>query len=292
MASHAQVPTPLLRGDTIRVYFASRPRPDLSLTGFVDLDAADPTRVLKIAPQPILDLGKPGTFDEHGIMPSCAIADGDIVYLYYSGWQRGVTVPYTNSTGLAISEDGGETFRKVSNGPILGKSICDPYSATSPGVLRGEHGWQMWYCSGREWLRINDKYEHTYDIKFAKSQDGVRWEPTGEVVVKQRTPDEAITRPWTIPTSDGYCMWFCFRGSRDFRDGAEAYRIGCAHSFDSHTWTRCQASGGIAASEHGWDSRTVAYPAVVRADSRLLMFYNGNGFGTQGFGVAVLDEVP
>ena len=32
----------------------------------------------------------------------------------------------------------------------------------------------------------------------------------------------------------------------------------------------------------------IAYPNIVRVGERLLMFYNGNGFGQSGFGVAEL----
>jgi hypothetical protein len=30
----------------------------------------------------------------------------------------------------------------------------------------------------------------------------------------------------------------------------------------------------------------IAYPAVITVDDRKLMFYNGNGFGREGFGYA------
>ena len=83
-------------------------------------------------------------------------------------------------------------------------------------------------------------------------------------------------------------MWFCYRGSRDFRDGEDAYRIGYAHSDDLKRWTRDDCGTGIGPSEHGWDSKMVAYPAVVIANGRTLMFYNGNGFGVDGFGYATL----
>ena len=92
MKTHAQVPTPLVGEGFIRVYFSSRPERSLSLTTFVDLDADDPAKILRVNPTPILELGKPGTFDEHGIMPSCAIKSGGTVFLYYSGWSRAVSV--------------------------------------------------------------------------------------------------------------------------------------------------------------------------------------------------------
>jgi predicted GH43/DUF377 family glycosyl hydrolase len=290
MNSHAQVPTPLVDEECIRVYFSSRPETNLSLTTFVDLDIENPARVLRVNPTPILELGKPGSFDEHGIMPSCAVRNAGKVYLYYSGWSRGGSVPYTNSTGLAVSDDGGQNFTKISEGPILAKSIHDPFSATSPVVVKEEDHWHMWYCSGSGWLDIGGKYEHTYDIKYARSKDGIVWETSGASVIPQRTEHEAITRPYVTKRVDGYHMWFCYRGSHDFRDGEDAYRIGYAHSKDLRQWRREDEAVDIDIAETGWDSKMMAYPAVVTVGDRTLMFYNGNGFGVDGFGYATLAE--
>jgi predicted GH43/DUF377 family glycosyl hydrolase len=290
MKTHAQVPTPLACEGFIRVYFSSRPERSLSLTSFVDLDENDPTEILRVNPQPILAVGRPGTFDEHGIMPSCAVRNGAQVFLYYSGWSRGTTVPYTNSTGLAISEDGGATFQKISAGPLLSKNLHDPFSATSPMVLKDGSDWHMWYCSGTDWLKINDKYEHTYDIKYAHSHDGIHWTPQGRPAIRQQNTYEALTRPYVLKQRDGYHMWFCYRGSHYFRDGAEAYRIGYAYSNDLEHWQRDDAQAGISPSASGWDSLMLAYPALLQHKQRTLMFYNGNGFGAAGFGYAIAEE--
>jgi predicted GH43/DUF377 family glycosyl hydrolase len=286
MNSHAQVPTPIETDQSIRVYFSSRPQQNLSLTTFVDLDKNDPTKVLSVNDAPILEVGKPGTFDEHGIMPSCAVRNGQQVYLYYSGWSRGSSVPYTNSTGLAISDDGGKTFQKISDGPILGKGIHDPYSATSPCVLRQGDDWHMWYCSGTGWQEIAGKYEHTYDIKHAQSPDGITWSPDGKTSLRTETEYEALTRPFVTQGKHGYDMWFCYRGSLDFRDGEDAYRIGYAFSSDLLNWQRRDSEAGIAPAPSGWDSKMIAYPAVITVMNRTWMFYNGNGFGKDGFGIA------
>lgn len=290
MNTHAQVPTPLVCDGFIRIYFSSRPERRLSLTTYVDVDSEDPGNILRVNPTPILEAGRPGTFDEHGIMPSCAIRNGDAVFLYYSGWSRGASVPYINSMGLAISHDGGETFDKVSEGPILSRSLHDPYSATSPVVLHDGDAWHMWYCSGTHWLALNEKFEHTYDIKYASSRDGVNWTAPGKVAIHQRTPDEAITRPFVVKASDGYDMWFCYRGSHDFRDGEEAYRIGYAHSEDLQEWQRDDGKAGIGPSADGWDARMVAYPSVASAAGHTYLFYNGNDFGAEGFGYATWEN--
>ena len=287
MKSHAQVPTPLICDDFVRVYFATRPEPTISLTSFVDLDINDLTKVVYIHPEPILELGNPGAFDEHGIMPSCAVREGNKVYLYYSGWQRGTTVPYTNSTGLAVSKDGGRTFQKVSEGPILTKNLYDPYSATSPCVLHDHKKWHMWYCSGVNWIKVVNKYEHTYDVKYAHSKDGILWNPTGESSIVQTSSEEAITRPWVLNVNGLKKMWFCTRGSRNFREGSEAYSIGYAQ-YINDTWIRQNQKIKNYETEQNWDSNTMAYPALYFANDNLIMLYNGNNFGKDGFGAAML----
>lgn len=288
MNSHAQVPTVLVKEDRLRVYVASRPTHETSLTAYVDLDRNDLTRVLAVCPKPILELGGPGAFDEHGIMPASVVEADGAVFLYYSGWCRGVGTPYCNYTGLAISEDGGETFRRYAPGPVVDRSPREIYSATSPCVLRRDDAWHMWYCSGTAWHTIDGRPEHVYDIKYARSTDGLTWNRTGHSAIPQRDPFEAITRPSVIELEGRFHMWYCHRGSRDFRRGAGSYRIGHAVSSDLRTWQRHDDLVGLDVSPSGWDSEMVAYPEVTVVDDRVIMMYNGNGFGEGGFGWAEL----
>jgi hypothetical protein len=87
-------------------------------------------------------------------------------------------------------------------------------------------------------------------------------------------------------------MWFCYRGTQDFRDGSDSYRIGYAWSTDLINWTRNDDRVGIEPSIDGWDSKMLAYPCVVEVGEKILMFYAGNGFGRDGFGYAELEDVP
>lgn len=287
--THAQVPTVLVNNDTLRVFFAARPRPDLSLTTYIDLDINDFDNVLYEHPNPILDLGGIGEFDEHGIMPSSIIKKDGVVYLYYSGWSKGQSLPYQNYTGLAISEDGGDTFEKVSKGPVIDRTPFEIYSATSPCVYY-EKEWHMWYSSGTHWFKINDKYEHTYEIKYASSSSGKKWNQTNATIIPQKNKFEALTRPTVIKLNGIYHMWFSYRGSNNFRKGPESYRIGYAYSDDLISWNRRDAMASIKPSEDGWDSRMIAYPEVKKINKNIMMFYNGNDFGRNGFGYALLDE--
>lgn len=292
MNSHAQVPTALVLEDRIRVYISTRPKAGLSLTGYVDLDIAAPDKVIGIAPAPILDLGGPGSFDEHGVMPSAVVRDGHRVRLYYSGWSRlAGAVPYHNTTGLAVSEDGGDTFVRECPGPVLDRSPGEAFSATSPCVVQHQGTWHTFYSSGLGWLEIDGKWEHVYDLRHACSADGINWQRTPEPALPQTFAEEALTRPTILQRDDGrWDMWFSHRGSRDFRSDGDAYRIGFARSSDLWSWQRDDHAAGIDVSEAGFDSEMIAYPCVIRVGSRILMFYNGNGFGRDGFAWAEWSE--
>lgn len=287
--SHAQVPTALALEDRFRVFISARPRPGLSLTGFVDLDAQDPLRVIGFSPRPVLDVGPAGGFDEHGVMPSSIVTSGEELRLYYSGWSRlAGGAPYHNTTGLAVSNDRGVSFRRAVPGPVLDRAPFEPFSATSPCVVREGEVWHAFYSSGVGWLEVGGKREHVYDIRHATSGDGITWQRPQEAAIPQRSPQEALTRPSILREADGlWSMWFCHRGSQDFRDGADAYRLGHARSPDLWRWSRDDSQAGLTPSREGWDSAMIAYPCVIEAFGRRWMFYNGNRFGEDGFGVAV-----
>lgn len=289
MNTHAQVPTALLMDDRLRVFFASRPQPRLSLTTYVDLDRADPQRVIAVPGAKVLDVGRAGTFDADGVMPSAIVRRDDSVLLYYSGWCRlAGTAPYNNATGLAVSDDGGTTFTRAFEGPLLDRTPEEPWSATSPAVVRTERGWFMWYSSGTDWFEVDGKFEHVYVLKAATSQDGVHWIRTNRPIVPTLRDDESQTRPSVVFHDGRWHMWFCFRGSRGFRESGDTYRIGYAFSDDLEKWERDDDAAGIERSESGWDAQMQCYPNAIDADGRLLMFYNGNGFGATGFGYAEL----
>jgi hypothetical protein len=289
MNSHAQVPTALLLDDRLRIFFAARPEQGLSLPTYVDLDRNDPQRVIDISGARVLDVGRPGTFDADGVMPSAVVRMGPVTRLYYSGWSRlGGRAPYNNATGLALSTDGGTNFARAFEGPILDRTAEEPWSATSPAVVRNDRRWHMWYSSGTNWIEVGGKLEHVYVLKGATSDDGVHWLRDNRQILPALRDDESQTRPTVIFLDGKWHMWFCFRGSRDFRADGDTYRIGYATSNDLVTWERNDAAAGIDLSETGWDSQMQCYPDVIEVDGRVLLFYNGNAFGSTGFGYAEL----
>jgi hypothetical protein len=290
--SHAQMPAVLVRDDRLRIFFSTRPSPGGSVPAFVDVDITDPTRILELSGRPLLEFGPPGSFDEHGVMPSMLVEHEGEVLLYYTGWSRlAGKAPYNNSSGIAVSRDGGTTFERLFPGPVLTRSPREAYSATLSWIVRDVAGiWRMWYSTGTEWVQGDDRMDPVYVICQAWSRDGIAWVRDGRPILPSACPFEAQSRPTILWRGGAWHMWFCHRGSRQFRDGESAYRMGYAHSRDLRAWQRDDRAAGIDVSESGWDSKMVAYPCVVTTPMGVLMFYNGNGFGASGFGWAKLAE--
>lgn len=288
MRTHACVPTAILvEPEVIRVYFAPRNAKGQSLPTFVDVDANDPSKVIRLHDKPVLQLGELGTFDDGGIMPCCALRHNDEIYLYYVGWNPTVSVAYRNAVGLAISKDNGLTFERVYQGPIVGRNMTEPFFTASPYAMKEADGkWHLWYASSTGFVVVNDKPEPLYEIKYAHSKDGIHWERDNHTAVPPVNRYECTARPAVIKENGIFKMWYTYRGSFDYRDGKDSYRIGYAESKDAVNWERKDEVCGIGLSESGWDDKMQTYPDVLQYKDKKYLFYNGNGFGLSGLGYA------
>lgn len=287
--SYAQVPAVIDLGDRLRVYFSVRPPKDengmfRSTMCWVDVAREDPTKVIAVAQRPFVEYGAPGTFDEHGVMPSCANWNGDVLRLYYCGWMRLVGVPYSMGIGVLESRDRGQTFERLGEGPLFGRTLREPYLEGGPYVVSHDGVWHMWYTSGTGWV----DNEALYVIKYAYSKDGIEWIRDGEPVIKSTVDHECQARPTVARIGSRWHMWFSYRYGLEFRNAQRGYRMGYAWSDDLKTWHRDDALAGIDVSATGWDSEMICYPCVFVVDGDVYMYYNGNNFGENGFGCAKL----
>ena len=83
-------------------------------------------------------------------------------------------------------------------------------------------------------------------------------------------------------------MFFCYRGSADYRGKKNGYRIGYASSKDMYNWIRDDSKAGIDVSDEGWDSQMISYPHVFEVNKTVYMAYLGDQVGRYGFGLAKL----
>lgn len=285
--SHAAVPfADNICGDKFKVYFSGRDDQNRSVISYFVIDIKNPKEILEVASDPVLLPGSLGEFDDSGVMGSSIINIKEKKYLYYIGWNLGVTVPFRNSIGLAVSKDNGESFRRLYEGPIIDRTRAEPHFCASNCVIEDEGIYKIWYLSCVKWEKVNDEIRHYYHIKYAESKDGIEWKREGKVAIDFESEYEyAISVPRVIKENGIYKMWFSSRATKDI----PTYRIRYAESQDGIEWVR-KTEIELGISNNEWESEMVCYPFVFRHKEQLYMLYNGNGYGKTGIGLAVLED--
>lgn len=272
--------------DIYRIYYSARDKENRSFPKYANF-----TKDLKlISDYPLnLELGKPGAFDSHGIMPTEVITLEDgTKYLYYIGWSKRLDVPYWNSIGLAISEDEGRSWKKYSEGPIFSTCAKEPGFIGTIQVIQptpkekwdavfNQPTWTMYYSSAH-WEEIEGKQESVYDIKLAVSCDGINWIPRKKTIIKLYRNEGGISSFRKI----GDRVFYSLRNKSDFRNNIEnSYRIKSQFidnkDYYPYEFTELEPEG---------DETMCAYPFVIEEKDKYLMFYNGHDFGKGGISYA------
>ena len=297
MKTHSQCTHSLVLKNSVRIYFSCRPENDengfaKSYTSFLDLDKNDLTKIIRVSDKPIIPLGELGTFDEFAVYPSSSIRHGGKILFYYAGWTRCQSVPFNTSIGLAISEDEGETFKRIGKGPILSADIEEPFVISGPKIRKFNDKWYMFYLAGRKWIDHKGKPEIIYKNRLATSYDGINWKRYNKDIIPDILGENECQAGPDVFYKDGlYHMYFAYREGLDFRDSpGRGYKIGYATSKNLFDWERKDSESGIQYSNLGWDSTMHHYPHVFQLEGKYYMTYNGNDFGKYGFGIAILEE--
>jgi predicted GH43/DUF377 family glycosyl hydrolase len=279
------LPTPLVLADAgiVRVFHTCCDAEGRGRPAYVDLDIEDPTRVVAAAGEPLLDVGRPGAFDENGVVASSVVRAGDgRLLLYYVGFELGLVSRYRLLTGLAASDDDGASFQRLQETPVLERSDAELLFRCGPHVHRDAEGYRMWYVAGSDWTRVRGKEVPCYRIVHARSHDGIQWPTQGEPVVAPAGADEhGLGRPWVERDARGYRMYYSVR-----RISHAAYRLGCAHSADGVHWERHDAGLGLSPGPSAFDADAIMYAATVAIAGTTWCFYNGNDFGHDGIALA------
>ena len=292
----AQSPQALVLPDRVRIYFSTRSTDSsgkfLSHVAYVEM-ARDLNTVLGVSRHTVLRLGALGSFDEHGIFPINVLPVAEEIWGYTTGWNRRVSVSVDTAIGRVVSRDGGRTFERVGDGPVLGPSLHEPF-LVGDGFVRHIAGtFHMWYIFGTGWKYYapGSPPERTYKIGHATSGDGVTWvkEEARQIVSDRLGPEESQALPTVVRIGSRHHMFFCYRHSFDFRLNPErGYRIGHAWSDDLFNWTRDDDNPGLTIEAGAWDGQMQCYPHAFELDGHVYLLYNGNQFGRRGFGAARL----
>ncbi|MBH10213.1 MAG: hypothetical protein CMG74_07660 [Candidatus Marinimicrobia bacterium] len=288
--THAMAPAPILfNEDTIRIFIGGWDKNNISRIGYIDVDSENPEIVKNKSKKFVLDIGVKGCFDDNGIFPGhiYKLPDGRI-FLYYTGFQKLHEIPFSNFSGLAISIDGGNSFKKYSKAPIMDRADEGLYTRAGQSIIYDDGIFKCCYSAGSSWYKIENKNKPVYEVMYIESANGVDFSKKGEAIVKvDLSVEHGLGRPQIVKLFNKIFVFFT-RRTLDFK-----YFIGCAH-FDKKKSKWIRIDNWFNNITHGaegqFDSEMVYFPSVIDTGKKIFMFYNGNGYGLDGIGFAVLNK--
>lgn len=267
---------------TIRVFVGFRDKTGIGRVGFIDVSADNPSRVLKVSERPALDIGKPGAFDDNGVVPCAVVPRNNNLFLYYAGYQLGHHVRFLAFSGLAISRDKGNSFVRYSNVPIFERTNEEFLFRAIHSVIYENHKWRIWYGAGNHFIKGKKKTLPVYDIRYLESKDGLHFPDKGALCLRLKKEEYRIGRPFVVKRNGYYEMYFGYATQKI------PYRLTMATSKNGLKWIRNDKALRFTYSENDFDSKMSCYPAVISAKNKTYLFYNGNDYGRMGVGYAEL----
>ena len=286
------------RGDEYWLYYAGGDTSGHRRICLAIADKSDPGRWKRLGP--VLDLGKPGTFDAHWCVLPMVYRFGDVWHLYWSGNSGAPNLGLQGfpGTGLAYSRDG-ITFERHSDAPILTGDRCDRFPANK-GIANGgtiiphtapdgSTVYRLFYTLAVGVPSPDVHVDQEKHCVVCHSRDGIEW--TDHRIILSPRPDVphddiACAAPFVWQENGLYRMLYAAIGTR-----WGYYSIAQAVSGDGYVWERGHADENLALRPTpdipgSWEAQMVEYPALIPERDGYRLFYCGNGYGNTGIGTA------
>lgn len=266
----------------LRIFYSKRNSKNYSLPHYIHYDISRNKFFKKKKLN--LQLGKIGEFDEHGIMPTEIVFFKKKYFLYYIGWSQNKKNFFRNSIGLAVSADL-INFKKKFCSPIIDRSKFDKCFVASCGIYSDSNKLHMAYLSCNNWVKVrNNKFEASYNIKYAFSKNGIDWERKGLILLNFKKKYEyALSTPRIIKNNKYFHVWYSYKG--DKRNNK--YKIGYANGKNLFSLERKDNKVSF-----NYRNKKIpnifCYPYVIKlSDKKSLIFFNKNNYGKNYLYVAI-----
>lgn len=288
---NSMVPLPYrLDKDTIRIFLTMCDEQNIGRVGYVDVKADNPSEIVGYSKEPLIDIGIDGSFDDNGVVTASLLEDGDKLYMYYSGYQLCVKVPYLIFTGVAVSTDHGHSFKKLTTEvPLLDRVEGELANRCVPFVIKEGNKYKMWYTASVAdgWIDGKEKREPLYNLKYMESDNPLVWDrKAGKTVIDFKNSDEHGICKSVLWKEDGL-----YKIIYSLRHLSKGYRLGYGESPDGINWTRMDDKVGITISEKGhFDDDMVCFGERLECNGKTYLFYSGNHYGMDGIGYAELAD--
>lgn len=278
---NTQLPIPYLKDDrTLRLYLTFCDAENRGRLGYIDVNPNNPSEIIDYSKEPLLDLGNRGCFDENGVVSTAILEENGKMYLYYCGFQKHVNYPYSSLAGVAVSTDGGESFRRIQETPMLERKDGEMFIRTGVGIYKFGEVYRLYYASGNEWLNFEGKLVPKYRFKYIDSKSPVSFTGEAKDLFPLCDDEYGMTTPQIFRINDGYGMIYSIRSVSD------GYRMGYAFSRDGVSFIREDSTMDIMRPQGEFDSEMYCYGKCFQYGERTYLFYSGNHFGMDGIGWA------
>jgi predicted GH43/DUF377 family glycosyl hydrolase len=255
-------PDLLLIGSTYYMYFrGQRDGHDRIGVATISKDRFDGV-TWDIHPEPVIDVGGPGSWDEHHALDPAAILFKGKCFLYYTG-----SSPKSDrAVCLAVSEDG-INFKKNQQNPVT-------IGGGPEVVLRGDTLYLYF------WREVPGK--KGFQIHYAFSTDGYHFTEPGQSLALPVGPEGSwdsftVETPRIFFENGLYYVIYC--GSDRNKD--YPFHAGLATSIDLVHWAKYAANPVFSRGEEGqWDEGAIWFTTVEKINGRYYMWYEGYGGGT------------
>jgi len=285
--SHAWVPTPIMISKSkCKIFYAGRDKNNQSHIGSFEIDLNKPYKILNVSKSPILSLGKLGYFDDSAVIPCQVFYFKNKYYLFYVGWTQGKKIPYMASIGLACSKNLSKKFKRYSEAPIIGRTNEDPIFAASCFVKKEKNYFKIYYTSNLRWQANRGILTPKYLIKEGFSKNLINWK-FKKVALSHKRNEVALTRPWILDTKKNKSVMIYSFGK--IKKKKNNYKIGMALPIKGR-WKRLDSKVKVINNFDKFDLNTQEYAASVKFNGRNYVFYNGDNFGKNGIGLAIMEE--
>lgn len=269
--------------DKIRLFGGIRDKDGVSRIGFIDVNPENPSEILYVHQEPVLDIGQDGCFDDNGMILGSIIYHDHIWRMYYIGFQHVQKAKFYAFSGVAESNDLINFNRKFQS-PVIDRKDWMKFIGAIHTVIKDNNKYKIWYAAGNGWEEIDGKKYPQYSVYYSESRDGFNMNYNiNDNIVKASVLEYRIGRPTVFKLKNKYIM-FCTSDTVK-----KEYRVCYFESQDGNNWQRMDEKlKGLERSQGGWDSEMVCYPNLLTYKDKTYCFYNGNGMGKTGVGYAEL----
>jgi len=270
-------PTPLECNGVIRVFGGARDQNGTSRLVWLDLD---PNSLCTVggAAVPCLDVGAEGHFDQDGVILGDLIRLDHQLVMAYVGFNYFPSVKFAAAPGLAVSEDNGQSFRRIT---AQGWRV---EASGTPALIEAVHsiektitGFRVLYSMGEDWELVDGKAFPKYSSFAAAGSSLWNLKTTNKSKLPQHPDVYRLGRPRFVPNeiAHGVVIATGGRASGDYRP--YLFLASNNEGFEPHP-----EGFPIVPGDYSWCSKHVSYPSFVVIDDFAFMFLNGDEMGIGG----------